>query len=503
MEGLLLIVALLGGLGVAFYALYDWSHQSEDGGRRLVWAVATLPLRLVGLLFRGGRGALESSGVALPSIFGPPRSRDPQKHQFVKRKTADPMRPGGAEHGSWPYMGQAWPAAHFGLAGESRSGKGQGGINHIIRHQLLNSPEHLIINDVKPELEGIVKRYARPDDRIFLYTTHANKRKSSALNLFGDLDTVAEMMRVLTRPEDSKEPFWARKAAGGLSETARHLHRQQGGGAVSLGEIYDIVSNRDRLNDLRDRAPAVDNVADNPSEWGSIRSNMLEALEPIGIPRVRRMLDPLPQTTQPYFGPGAPRTIVILQPAEELGGTLEPVIAVMLHVLYHLAAAGGWAGGAGTKVIADEAASFMALHRLPKYLELGAGRKVQLMYVLQSRKQLVDALGDDTADRVLSGTELQALGATTDTGAADFFERLSGPARVQYRGPRNPNGDRPWQDHMRPKVQAHEITAQARGDWTVRHHADIHKYRVPEAAKYGQQLHPDPKPLRVHGIPKR
>ena len=503
MDSLLIICVILGVAGVGAAWLYDVSHQDTGGGWRLMWSFAMLPFTLVGLVFRGARYGLESADVSLPAVFGPRRVRNPESVELVKRKTANPARPAGASHGSWPIMGKAHEAVHCVVVGEPGSAKGQNIVNHTIRHQLQHSPEHLIIIDVKPELEAIVRRYARPDDRIFLYTSHAKKKKSSALNLFSDIDQAGDVAEMLTQPDRSKDPYWSEKAADLIEADARYLHRSGNGGAVSLGEIADTVADRGRLNDLRDRDPLVDNVADNSKEWGSIRSNASRAVAALKIDRVRRTVDPLPKTTQPTFGLDAPRTIVLIQPSEELADRLEALIASEIHALYHLAASGGWAGGAGTKVIADEAASFMALHRLPRYLEIGRGRKVQMMYVLQSRKQLVDVLGEDRADRTLASTELQIIGATSDLGTADFLERLSGPGRVHYRGPRNPDGERPWTEHMRPMIQSHEITSQGRGDWTIRHHAHIAKYHVPDAGYYFAQPHPEPQPLKVHGIPKR
>ena len=470
----------------------------------------------------GAVGSLPAGGVL--RLLGPPRVRKPESVELIPRKTAypsrtprsDPKPPSGNHqerppsglsnwHGYWPEQGKLREAAHFNLTGESRSGKGQTHINYIIKHQLQCSEEHLIINDVKPELEDVVRRYARPDDRIFVYTADAAKKKSSALNLFTNTDLAPEMARMLTQPEKAgSNQRWPKKAADAIARIAHEAYADQGSqGAISLGGIYDVAADREHLNYLRDASPYVDNVADNPSEWGSIRSNMIEALEPLAIPRVRRMLDPLPGTTQPYFGPGAPRTIVLLQPSQDLAKTLEPIIAAMLHVLYDLACAGGWAGGVGTKLIGDEAASFMALEELPSYLELGAGRRVQVMYVLQSRKQLVDVLTESRADRALDGTELKALGATSDRGAAEYLENLSTPTRVQYRGPRDPDGDRPWSEHFRRTFQAHEATDQDRGDWTVQHHSTIEKSRVPEEEWYYRQDHPPRQKLRVYGIPKR
>lgn len=494
----LLVVAVLGWLIRRFdpefsdWTLFRWSFK-----------LLVLPFLLLRLLFSGGRYALEATGVSLPAIFGPRRTRNPQSVELVARKRADPSKPAGAEHGSWPLMGRSYDAVGLAVIGESGSAKGQTIVNQVIRHQLTHGSEHLIILDIKPELETIVRQYARPEDRIYLYTSHAAKKKSSALNLFGDIDMAGDVAEMLTRPERSKDPYWAEKAADLLETAARHYHHRAGGGAVSLGLLADVVADRDRLADLRDRDAAVDNVADNTKEWGSIRSNSARALAALKMERVRRMVDPLAKTTQPDFGSWGGRTIVLLQPSEELADRLAPLMSTMLHVLYLKAAAGGWGGGPGTKFIADEAASFMALERLSRYLEIGRGRKVQTMYVLQSRKQLVDVLGEDRADRTLAATELQCVGATSDLGTAEFMERLSGPDRVHYRGPRTPEGRRPWHEHMRPKIQAHEITAQGRGDWTVRHHAEVGKYHVPEGCYYYRQTHPAPQPLRVHGIPKR
>ena len=433
--------------------------------------------------------------MSLPAIFGPRRVRNPESVELVKRQMVTPARPAGAKHGSWPILGRSFEGVHAVVVGEPGSAKGQNVINYTIQHQLQHSPEHLIIIDVKPELETIVRQYARPDDRIFLYTSHAKKKKSSALNLFSDIDQAGDVAEMLTQPERSKDPYWAEKAADLIEADARHLYRA-GGGAVSLGEIADTVADRTRLEELRDRDPMVDNVADNTREWGSIRSNASRAVAPLKIDRVRRMFDPLPKTTQPDFGNG-PRNIVIIQPSEELADRLAPLIGAMLHVLYHKAAGAGFSGGPGTKVIADEAASFMALHRLPRYLEIGRGRKVQVMYVLQSRKQLVDVLGEARADRVLASTEIQVIGATTDFGTAEFMERLSGQERVHYRGPRAPDGGRPWSEHIRSRVQAHEVVSQGPGDWTVRHHAELSKFHVAKpAGYYFAQRHPEPRPLR-------
>ena len=503
MEELLTFAAVTGAAGLGAVALYDKAYPERRIWARIGWLVLTWPWQLAWAAAKGGVSALQAGGVEMPSIFGPPKVRHPETHELVKRQTADPTRPAGAEHGSWPILGRGWKAVHCNVTSEPGGANGQTAINYAIKHHLEHSPEHAIIVDVKPELDEIVRRYGGPEDRIFLYTSHGRKPKSSALDLFSDIDMAAEVGRILTRPEDSNEPYWAKKAAALVAANARRL-RGAGGGAVSLSDIYDIVSDRKTLEALRDRDPLIDNVADNVKEWGSIRSNSLQALEVLAIPRVRRMVDPLPKTSQPEFSAWGGRTIVIIQPSEELGDTLAPLISAMLHVLYMRAAAGGWGGGPGTKVYADEAASFMALDRLPRYLELGRGRLVQLMYVLQSRKQLVDVLGEERADRVLAATELQFIGATTDLGTAEFLERLSGPARVHYRGPRNLDGKRPWSEHMRPKVQAHEITGQEPGEWTARHHADVWKFRVPNPAGFFyMQPHPDPQPLRIYGIPKR
>jgi hypothetical protein len=494
-------VLFAAGLGAAW--LYDKANPDQRAGWKLAWWMFLLPVWVFRAAFSGSRWALASADVPLPALWGPRRVRRPESVELVPRQAADPSRyAGGARHGSWEVLARDWPAVHCAVVSQPGGAKGQTAVNYAIEHQLERSPEHLIILDVKPELEDIVRRYARPDDRIFLYTSHAAKPKSSALNLFADLDVAGEVAKLLVQPELSKDPYWPKKAGNLIEAIARHYNALRPG-AVSLGAIYDVVSDRGRLAELRDRDPRVDNVADNVKEWGSIRSNALEALYAMQIPRVRRMFDPMPKTTQPYFGPGAPRTIVILQPSEELADTLAPLVAAEFHGLYMLAAAGGWAGGAGTKVVADEAASFLALERLPRYLEIGRGRKVQLMYVLQSRKQLVDVLGEDRADRTLASTELQLVGATSDLATAEYLSRLSGEERVFYRGPAGASGRRHHQEHMRARVLPHEVTSQRRGDWTVRLNSEVLKFRVPESAYYYRQQHPKKQPLRVWGIPKR
>lgn len=104
MEALLLLVAIVGIIGFGALWLYDVSHPNEGGGWRIAWAFALWPLHLVRLTFRGVRYALESADVSLPAVFGPRRVRQPESVELVKRKTVNPSRPDGAEHGSWPLM---------------------------------------------------------------------------------------------------------------------------------------------------------------------------------------------------------------------------------------------------------------------------------------------------------------------------------------------------------------------------------------------------------------
>ena len=104
MEGLLILAAIIGAVGVGAFLLYDVSHQHQGGGWGIIWRVAILPVTILASLFKGGRYALESADVSLPAIFGPRRVRNPESVELVKRKTVNPSRPDGAEHGSWPLM---------------------------------------------------------------------------------------------------------------------------------------------------------------------------------------------------------------------------------------------------------------------------------------------------------------------------------------------------------------------------------------------------------------
>lgn len=457
----------------------------------LIWPFKML-FRMVWRL--AGRGPLQ-----MP--WGVRKVRDPDRVEMIPRKTVNPARQAKSHevgHGHFRVLGATRKAVQCAVISESGGAKGQTVVNFVIRDQLQHSPEHLVILDVKGDLyHDVVRRYYSPEgDQLWKLTMHSDAANSSSIALFAATDAARarQVTQALTRPQDSSDPYWAKKAGALIASIAT----ENGG---SILRARDIVSDPLLLEAERERSRAVDSVADNTKEWGSIRSNAMEALVALDSDRVRRLVA---GWRLPDFGAQKHRQIVVIQPDEDIAGDAAGIIAAAIDALYSTAAFGGKRGGPGTKFIIDEAASFMALESLPRYLELGRGSRVQLMYVLQSAAQLAAVLGRDQAARVLAATPLHLVGSTTDIAMAEELSKLSGVGRVHYRGPAEEarEGRNNWREYERALILPTEITDQKPGEWTVRQGSDIRKYRVPEKRYYYRQQHPPRQATRLMCVPK-
>lgn len=520
------VLVVLGVLYVAWRA-YGW---------RLAWWAVAAPFWLLwrvgrAVAFHSARGAF--AGARALTGARRPRVADPERAELVPRGVSVPVRTPGLEglrHGHhWTQAGIV-KAVHKVTIAEAGAGKGQTGANYEIQYQLQHSPENLVVLEVKPNLElsKVVYAYARPQDRIWEYTFQPKDRFSSSYPLISDPRQLRVAAHLLCNEPGSRDPHWNSKAsellpaaAVALSELSEEAERaaarfagaehRRAGIVATINEVRDVIADRRKLEELRRVSPLVDNVSDSLKEWGYIRSTAARHLDALSEMRVRRVFAGRPDTPRPSFlgypaaeaGEAPGRDIVIVRPDEASAGREARYVIAGLDGLIRDAVAAGHAGsdGApGTKVILDEFASFMDLSNMRRYLDLGRGGRVQLSYYLQGRDQLAAAVGPVEANSIIASTELKCIGATSDVELAEMIAKLSGKRRVEFRGAREGDellGD--WRDEVRHNVEAGEILSQREGEWTIVHHNEVRKVRVPGEHYHHTQAAP-PREHRLWGV---
>jgi hypothetical protein len=364
-------------------------------------ALALLWLPIAGALRLTGR-AVPLMGMGLISLLpsSAPRVREPETAELEKRRTVDPRKtPGKGQlsHGQmWTPVGVRSAVSGV-IAAESGGAKGQTHVNYMIQHQMLRSPEHLILLEVKPNLElsNIVYSYMRPGDRVYEYTMQAKDDLSSAATLISDPGTLPDVCWFLSNEPGAKDGHWNEKAAECIEQTALALAELYDA-SPTIDDVRDAIADRERLADLRRRFPSLNYVADEPKEWAYIRSTAAKRLKPLADPLVRRVFAGDPGVPQPDFSRRDGREIVIVRPNWASAERTARFVTALIHAIVMSAITGGYAGGPGTQVIFDEAGSFMRLDRLGSYLDLARGGKIGIVYrpaVASSARRAAGARG--------------------------------------------------------------------------------------------------------------
>jgi hypothetical protein len=473
-------------------------------------ALALLWLPIAGVLRLTGR-AVPLVGMGLISLLpsSAPRVREPETAELEKRRTVDPRKAPGKgrlSHGQiWTPVGIRSAVSGV-ITAESGGAKGQTHVNYVIQHQMLHSPEHLILLEVKPNLElsEIVYANRRRGDRIYEYTMQAKDNLSSAATLISDPGTLPDVCWSLSNEPNAKDGHWNEKAAECMEQVALGLTELYGAsfGSATINDVRDVIADRERLADLRQRFPSLDYVADEPKEWAYIRSTAAKRLKPLADPLVRRVFAGGRSVLQPDFSRRDGREVIIVRPDWASAERTARFVTALIHAIVMSAVRGGYAGGPGTKAIFDEAGSFMRLDRLGSYLDLARGGRINVVYVLQSRAQLAAQLGREEAERVWSATELKIVGPTSDLQLARDIAALSGERRVHYTRPRRHDEiiGQTGED-TRHLIRANEITGQQEGEFILIHRGCVEKYRVPSKRYHHAQAKepPDGRP-RPHGV---
>jgi hypothetical protein len=473
-----LVVGWLGGTEAA------WRMNARLVGWAVSAALAVAWLPIAGALRLSGR-AVPLVGMGLISLVpsSTPRVREPETAELQRRKSVNPRkapRTRELSHGQiWTPVGVRSAVSGVIIA-ESGGAKGQTHVNYMVQYQMLYSPEHLILMEVKPNLElsHIVYANMRPGDRVYEYTTQEKDVLSSAVALISDPKTLPDVCWFLSNESNAKDSHWNEKASECMEQTALGLMAH--GAQPTINDVRDVIADRERLSKLRRRFPPLEYVADEGREWGYIRSTAAKRLKPLSDPLIRRVFAGYQGVPQPDFSRREGREIVIVRPDWASADRTARLVTALIHAVMMSAVRGGYAGGPGTKGIFDEAGSFMKLDRFGSYLDLARGGKINVVYILQSRAQLVAQLGQEEASRVWSATELKIVGPTSDLQLAREIAALSGERRVHYTRPRRHDEiiGQTGED-TRHLIQPNEITNQQAGQFVMVHRGEVLKYAVP------------------------
>lgn len=482
------VVAVLG-------ALVLWVLWKAYGFRLVVWLVAAPVVLTVKLLVLAGWFVARRMTNSGRTQVG-----DIDRDELLERKAINPARTPriqNLQHGYHYTPAGLVEGVHMATIAESGAGKGQTLINYQIQMQLEHSNENLLLLEVKPNLElsNIVYAHARANDRIWEYTMQAKDPHSSALAVI-DPSKMRNLSRSVTFERDSKDPHWNSKSEELIPAITSTDN------AATINDVRDIVVDKRRLEQLIERAPAVDNVSDNSKEWGYIRSTTTRHLQALADTRVRRVwagTQDTPQPTYRGYSDGG-RDIVIVRPDEASAEREARFVVGALDIVMDDAIAAGHAGGPGTKAILDEFASFMDLSKMRRKLDLGRGGGLQVSYVLQGRDQLAAAVGKQEADSIIASTEIKVIGATSDYELAELVSKLSGKERVEFRRAtqlKDFAGSK-W-DESRPVVQPGEIVSQTAGQWVILHHGQVQKTQVHKKHYHFTQA-AEPRPHKLWGV---
>ena len=515
MSGLLI---LLLGFGIVCFLIFAIAYAADGvkGVLKVIyfpWKIGAKHIVTPALLWSGRTTASGIKGLATGERIR--RVSDPTNAELEQRQVVDPTRNRNELHnGLHDTVGGQVEAVHKVIVAMAGAGKNQADLNYELQHQLEYSDEHIILTDPKANapLTKIVQAYARPGvDRIFVYSFHPKDANSSSLRLFRDPTELADLAFMLTDQPGEKDSHWNEKAGDAIAAVAQALTELDAQASTAaarfageengtrareitatLNEVRDVIVDRRRLEEIRGISPLVDNVADVDKEWGFIRSTASRRLTALSDPVVRRVFAGGGDTPQPDFTRTDGRDVVIIRPYPRSAKRLSRFVYVALDAAYRAAADGGDAGGPGTKVLIDEAASYMKLENLDEYLDLGRESKVQLTYVLQGTKQLTAKLNSkERAEAIIGSTEVKVVGATDDLDTAEMISKLSRPETVHYRKAAQADELRgQWDTHQRRLIEPYEVNSQGKGEFTILQSGRAWKAAVPQSAYHYTQAAP-------------
>lgn len=405
-------------------------------------------------------------------------SKDPDR-ELIPIETVDPSRLPGREpltSNEWPVHGERRRANSIGLTGMPEAAKDQAFISWITYHELIRGTADLFILDAKVEqirflIEG---GYLPPDVDLYVYGSSPLLEelgiRTDAFDIF-DCPRPRTAARILTADKDK---HWQGKAADVIIQMAAGIRAS--GGQGTLAEVADVLADPEAIEEMFRRYPRA-RVSRNENELGSAISTAQRALDPLEHPRTRAL-----------FAGGArmpdhsseKRQIVFFCPdssAEEE----ENITAAFIDVVVQRASL--TPESRVQKFLLNEAASFVSLLRLPKYIEITRGYGLYLLYALQSYSQAKRQLGQDGAESLWDSTDLKIVGAGASEEIAKDVSRASGIERVEHRRKGKvsqlPREEQIVEERRAGLLEDH-ISGLNKGQFATRQGTDVRRFDVPE-----------------------
>lgn len=482
--------------------------------------IVTVILGVIALIVVGVVGLAVVAGIAAWKALGWSSARRVQQAEQVhgmhtidaeapgslRRSEGDPLPALGSSRGAWIVLGRTLDAPMTVTIAGPGAGKGQAIVVPVAHNVKAHRPQHLIVND--PKAEVVEELYAAGDIReAFIYDFGG--RGTSALNVVGSPGDAAAFYQALLHEPNSNDPYWAAAAIDLCSAISAAT------GYAPLTTVYDALRRPKELDRLAQENEDVDIAWNQVSEKtrNSIRSQATAALSPLRNPDIRAVFD-AEGAEQPKFGK-ANRDIVFVHPPSGAGeaGAASKLIGGVIDHLYRASCAGYEAGGPGSYLLIDEAASCLALQNLSNYLNVGRGLGQRIMVVLQDMGQLEAKVGRDNARSIIGSAGAQAWGATQDHGTAKAISDLSGTVRVERESYSESDDDGlkssgsvSHSTDERPRLKPHHITSLPQFSFFLHdgNPANLEEVAATPWFSYAARLaRPNPPELGVLGTPPK
>lgn len=328
-----------------------------------------------------------------------------------------------AEEGTWTVAGETYDVPHIVCHAATGIGKNQTLLNATWANCLMLRPESCVMIDPKGDAVDEFLTAADEDAPQFVYSFLEQHETSSALNLVETPKMAAQTAAALYPVEGSSKPIFNQGARDLLESLADAL----GYAETSLVEIYRVLSDPDRLDELKKKHPGVRAAVGGKNEKfaGDVISSARLPLSALKNEEVARVFVPTPGTRQPHFT--EKEIVYICIPIE--GDYVKLLAGALMANLV----ARAMDSRRGTHFLVDEAGSVCTPEKITRYLATGRGLGAYFFLVLQDAAQLEDALGKPKSRSALGNARVQFFGQTTETGTAGYLEELSGHVNVPTR----------------------------------------------------------------------
>ena len=503
--GAIALVLTLFIVGLIFAAMIG------QGGRFFGWSVRSAALLgwvLCKPLFSGvKRGAELAAFHAVDTPARRGRIKDPGE-ALIQKEERNPCGGGASpgekiEHGAWPVLGKVYEAVHVLVVGMPGSGKGQTLLLPALRSLLRGTKENVVFCTPKAKDKELVKSYLTEEDRVFSFSFVKQDDDSDAINPLYDEEAAANAAEFLIPAEDGQGRYWDEGGQSIFTSVWKALREELSVKAPNPVQVYDAIADPERLNDLKERYACIRAVGLNEKEFESFRSTAEKALRQLAYERVRRVFSATDETELPDFSGGSGKNVVFATLDSTAGERLKKYVGLLMEYLHGQASAEGYAGGPGTRILIDEAGSFMRLTELPKYINLAREYRVQMLYVLQNFTQLESQLGRNKAKDCFSSTEMKVVGASDDRETAEIVSELSGQEHPRHKGPRQRDWHKRVVEERRPRLYRDEVYKLEKGEWVILKTPLVERVKVSEKFYFYRQTageHGDgPGPGRPNG----